>query len=126
MIFHQTRIPRGRCNQRIFESSRYKETAHYDTFLERCVEYCKECRREPPGVPSETDILASMPDALADFMRAVIKTQQPSPTIAAKLQAVGSLEVLLTKIRDERRAPSDDECLSIAKTVYATSAADPR
>jgi hypothetical protein len=66
-----------------------------------------------------------MPNSIADFMRAVIKTQQPSPAIAAKLQAVGSLEALLKKINEEQRSPSDDECLTIAKTVFTTSAADP-
>lgn len=101
------------------------ENTRYDSFLARCAEYCKEVKKTY-GHPVEADILATMPDTVADFMRAVIKTQQPSPTITAKLEAVGSLEALLIKIRDEQRHPSDDECLRIAKTVYATSAADPR
>jgi len=96
----------------------------YSTFLERCDEYCREVKRTY-GRAVDTDILATMPNTIAEFMRAVIKSQQPSPAIAAKLQAVSSLEALLSKIREEQRDPSEEECLSIAKTVYTTSAADP-
>jgi hypothetical protein len=102
-----------------------KDAGHYNAFLQRSAEYCKEVRNTY-GHPVETDIIATMPPAVAEFMRAVIKTQQPSPTITAKLQAVGSLEALLRAIRNEQRQPSDDECLRIARTIYATSAADPR
>ena len=101
-----------------------KDAGHYNAFLELSSEYCRELRTTY-GHPVEGDI-ATMPAALADFMRAVIKTHQPSPTTAAKLQAAGSLEDLLHSIRNEQRHPSDDECLRIAKTIYTTSAADPR
>jgi hypothetical protein len=102
-----------------------RDAGHYNAFLQRSAEYCKEVRNTY-GHPVETDIVATMPPAVADFMRAVIKTQQPSPTIRAKLEAVGSVEALLVEITSEQRQPSDDECLKIAKTIYATSAADPR
>jgi len=102
-----------------------KEDARYRAFLERSTEYCKAVR-QVYGHPVETDITAAMSPAFAGFMRTVIKSHPPSPTITAKLQAVGSLEALLQAIRDEQRNPSDDECLDIAKTIYATSAAEPR
>lgn len=101
-----------------------QDAERYGTFLERCAEYCKEVKKTY-GRPAESDILATVPNAIADFMRAVIKTQQPRPAIAAKLEAIGSLEALLTKIHEEQRTPSDDECLVIAKKVFETSAADP-
>lgn len=104
-------------------SRRHEE--RYNAFLQRTADYCKALR-QTYGHPMETDIPSAMPGALADFMRTVIRTQQPSPAVAAKLKAVESLEELIRTIRDERRPPSDEECLAIAKTIYATSAADPR
>ncbi len=102
-----------------------KEAAHYEAFLEQSTAYCRELR-STYGRPVETDISAAMPTLVADFMRAVIKTQQPSPTIAAKLEAVAAVERILQGIREQQRQPSDDECLRIAKAIYSTSAAEPR
>jgi hypothetical protein len=104
-----------------------KEIQQYTDFLQRSDEYCKAVRRIY-GHPIEADIPAvdAMEGALTGFMRTLIKTQQPSPAATAKLEAVGTLEELISTIRRERRQPSDEECLKIAKTIYATSAADPR
>lgn len=102
-----------------------KEETRYRTFLERTAEYCKALR-QTYGHPVEADITATMPDAVANFMRTVIRSHHPSPAITAKLQAVGSLETMLRAIHDEQRIPSDEECLNIARTIYTTSAADPR
>jgi flavin-dependent dehydrogenase len=101
------------------------DTAHYEAFLDRSAEYCKAVRTAYMP-PVETDILDSMPDTIADFMRAVIRNEQPLPSATAKLEAIQSLEELLQRIRDQRRQPSQEECLKIAKTIYITSGAEPR
>src|SRR5205823_3836491 len=101
-----------------------KEVAHYEAFLQRSTEFCQAVRKIY-GRAVETDVLNTMPNAVAEFMRAVIKTQPPSPTASAKLAAINSLEELLQTIRSEGRPPSDGECLRIAKTIHVTSAADP-
>jgi hypothetical protein len=97
----------------------------YDTFLERTAQYCRALRNAY-GHPAEADIPAAVQGPLAEFMRTVVRAHQPPPAVTAKLKAVGSLEGFLDAIRNEQRIPSDEECLGIAQTIYATSAADPR
>lgn len=104
-----------------------KDVVLYQNFLDTTSQYC-EAVRKVYGRPVEADIPASdaMEGALAEFMRTVVETQRPSPAVTAKLQEVSIVETLIQKIRQEHRLPSDEECLRIAKTIYATSAADPR
>jgi hypothetical protein len=99
-----------------------KEKEGYTIFLERSVEYCKAVRGIY-GRPVEADITA-MTGQVAEFMRAVVNTQPVSAGLTAKLKAVTSLEELVQAIRNDQREPSDDECLKIAKEIYASSAAD--
>jgi hypothetical protein len=102
-----------------------KDVTRYAAFLARTAEYCRAVR-QTYGHPVETDIPTAIQGTLADFMRTVVRTHRPSPAVAAKLQAVATVEGLLESIREEHRTPSDEECLGIAKTIYVTSAADPR
>jgi hypothetical protein len=106
------------------KASSTQNAGRYKAFLDKTGEYCQAFRKTY-GHPVETDIPAAMQRDLADFMRTVVKTQQPSPAIAAKLEAVGDDEGLLRAIAHDQRPPSDEECLRIAKTIYATSGADP-
>ena len=106
-------------------AARTKEPADYEAFLEQTTSYCREFR-SLHSRPVETDISAAMPQPVADFMRAVVKTRPPTPAVAVKLEAVGAVEKLLQSIREEQRQPSDNECLRIARTIYSTSAAEPR
>jgi hypothetical protein len=100
-----------------------KKKERYANFLERSAEYFKAVRTTY-GRPAEADIKTNVPSHVAEFMRAIVSTQRVPPGLNAKLEAVTSHERLVQAIRDERRQPSDDECLKIAKAIYKTSAAD--
>src|SRR6266542_4306620 len=101
-----------------------KEKARYRAFLERSAEYCKAVRKAY-GRPLETEIPTTMPNSVADFMRAIANTQRLPPAVTQRIAAITFIEKSLRTIRKEKRLPSDDECLRIAKTIYATSVADP-
>ena len=101
------------------------ETERYPVFLKRSAEYCQAVRQTYSQI-TEANLVDTMPESVAAFMRALVKDQRLSPAATAKLAAVQSVEQILTRIQQEQRQPSSEECLAIARNIYSASAADPR
>jgi hypothetical protein len=96
----------------------------YRAFLQKSIEFCHSIRNSYDRLQIDPQ---GLPGTAGSFLSAVMKREQERyPSANPKIDAINVLEPLLTDILGQQRRPTQEERLAIVKTLFETSAADPR